>query len=62
LDEIVTTRAGALSVNRSRSSVVSRNGARWFRANVRSSPSAVTCRVFQYPPTLLISTSILGRA
>jgi hypothetical protein len=28
---------------------VSRNDARWLTAKVRSSPSAVTCRVFQYP-------------
>ena len=40
---------------------MSRNGARWLRAKVRSSPSAVTCRVFQYPPTLLTSTSIRGK-
>ena len=40
---------------------MSRNGARWLRAKVRSRPSAVTCRVFQYPPTLLTSTSIRGR-
>src|SRR6266545_4626594 len=61
LEETVTTRAGALCCSRSRSRLVSRNGARWLRAKVRSSPSAVTCRVFQYPPTLLTSTSTWGR-
>src|SRR5665647_3326150 len=39
---------------------VSRNGARWLRAKVCSNPSGVTCRVSQYPPTLLTSTSIRG--
>jgi len=29
---------------------VSRNGARWLRAKVRSSPSTVMCRLFQVPP------------
>ena len=62
LEETVTTRAGALCFSRSRSRLVSRNGARWLSANVRSRPSAVTCRVFQYPPALLISTSIRGSA
>ena len=49
LEETLTTRAGVLCFSRSRSRLVSRNGARWFRAKVRSSPSAVTWRVFQYP-------------
>ncbi len=40
---------------------MSRNGARWLTAKVRSSPSAVTCRVFQNPPALLTSTSIRER-
>src|SRR6266508_315343 len=61
LEETVTTRTGALCCSRSRSRLVSRNGARWLRAKVRSSPSAVTCRVSQYPPTLLTSTSIRER-
>src|SRR5450755_206625 len=61
LEETVTTRAGALCLSRPRSRLVSRNGARWLRAKVRSSPSAVTCLVFQYPPALLTSTSIRGR-
>jgi hypothetical protein len=55
------TRAGALFLSRSQSRLVSRNGARWLRAKVRSSPSAVRCRIFQRPPALLISTSIRGR-
>ena len=47
-------------MSRSTSRWVSRNGARWLSANVRSSPSAVTCRVFQKPPTLLTRTSSRG--
>ena len=47
LEATVTTRAGALRSSRSRSRLVSRNGARWLSAKVRSSPSAVTWRVFQ---------------
>jgi hypothetical protein len=39
----VTTRAGALRANRSRSRLVSRNDARWLSAKVRSRPSAVIC-------------------
>jgi hypothetical protein len=38
-DDTVTTRAGALAWSRSSSRFVSRNGARWLSANVRSSPS-----------------------
>jgi hypothetical protein len=40
---------------------LSRNGARWLRATVRSSPPAVTWRGVPVPPTLLTSTSIRGR-
>ena len=47
LEETVTTRAGPPCMSRSRRRFVSRKGARWLTANVRSSPSAVTCRVFQ---------------
>lgn len=43
-EETVTIRAGAEPISRSSSRLVSRNGARWFRAKVCSSPSAVTCR------------------
>ena len=46
-DETVTTRAGALARSRSSSRLVSRNGARWFTAKVRSRPSSVVCRVAQ---------------
>src|SRR3954447_61761 len=59
-EETVTTRAGALSMSRSTSRWVSRNGARWLSAKVRSRPSAVTCRLFQKPPTLLTRTSSRG--
>jgi hypothetical protein len=61
LEETVTTRAEALCFSFSSSKLVSRNGARWLRAKVRSNPSAVACRVLKYPPTLLISTWIRER-
>lgn len=61
LDETVTTRAGDPYSSRSRSSLLTRNGARWFSAKVRSSPSTVMCLLFQYSPTLFFSTSSRGR-
>src|SRR5664280_2633273 len=61
-EDTVTIRAGALALSRSSSRSVSRNGARWLTAKVCSSPSAVTCRVAQNPPTLLTRTSRRGYA
>ena len=53
-------RAGAPAVIRSMSRVVSRKGARWFTAQVSSSPSWVRRRELLTAPALLASTSILG--
>ena len=47
LEATLITRAGALRLSRFRSRLVSRNGARWLSAKVRSSLSAVRWRVFQ---------------
>src|SRR5262245_25855629 len=53
-------RAGALSFRRSRSRVVSRNGARWLTAQVTSMPSSVSWWVMYIAPALLTRTSSLG--
>src|SRR5215212_1775353 len=56
-EETVITRLGALSLSWSSNRLVSRNGARWFMANVVSMPSAVSVRLLCTSPALLASTS-----
>ena len=56
------TRDGAAASSRSRSPWVSRKYDMWLVANVSSSPSAVTRRVPNIAPALLISTSMRGSA
>ena len=57
-----TTRAGAEASRRSRRPWVSRKYDMWLVANVSSRPSAVTRRVPNIAPALLISTSTRGSA
>ena len=59
-DDVVMIRLGADALSRSSRSVVSRNGARWFNAHVRSMPSTVSSRCTNMAPALLMSTSMRG--
>ena len=53
-EEVVMIRAGADALSRSSNRVVSRNGARWLSAQVRSMPSSVSSRFVNVAPALLI--------
>ena len=56
----LTTRAGALSISRSVSRFVRRNGARWLTANISSNPSVDARRPMLMMPALLMKTWIAG--